>query len=525
MPTTPLSSAGHVFAHYDHRIISTVLDCGLDNPKVDMVFDKVYENFVGEIDACGNSPRIYDCKNKRFQIRTNLTNRIGNLNPHWNEPDKNTDDGFSNAFIAAMQTAGNEFKSCITYFGTVWLPAREMLLKAFQTGNSLKKNRPEIQPGCSTMAQPPESSCKIATHNGKFHCDEALACFMLQVLPEYKDAKIIRTRDEELLSKCDVVVDVGKRYIPEECRFDHHQNDFKHSLSTLEHLTPKKMPTTPLSSAGLVFAHFGHRIISTVLDCGLEDLKVDVVFDKVYENFVEEIDACDNGYSICDCKKKKFQIRTNLTNRIGNMNPQWNEKDKNTDDGFYTAFLAAMETAGNEFKSCITYFGTVWLPAREKLLEAFKTGFQDESREILALQDGFPWMKHLFELEEEGEKYTLKKGQVKFVIFPDLKGYWKIQAVPISADDRKLRVPLHPGWRVLTNEVEKVDGTVFVHRSGFFGVNKTQDGAINMAKISLAAFQQARNNEGMTRSATTARFGGEMSSRGASATSTWPRSK
>lgn len=33
---------------------------------------------------------------------------------------------------------------------------------------------------------------KIGTHNGHFHCDEALACFMLKQLPEYADAEIVR---------------------------------------------------------------------------------------------------------------------------------------------------------------------------------------------------------------------------------------------------------------------------------------------------------------------------------------------
>jgi len=32
----------------------------------------------------------------------------------------------------------------------------------------------------------------IGTHNGTFHCDEVLACFMLKSLPEYKDAQIVR---------------------------------------------------------------------------------------------------------------------------------------------------------------------------------------------------------------------------------------------------------------------------------------------------------------------------------------------
>lgn len=33
---------------------------------------------------------------------------------------------------------------------------------------------------------------KIGTHNGTFHCDEVLACFMLKQLPQYRDAEILR---------------------------------------------------------------------------------------------------------------------------------------------------------------------------------------------------------------------------------------------------------------------------------------------------------------------------------------------
>lgn len=45
---------------------------------------------------------------------------------------------------------------------------------------------------------------KIGTHSGCFHCDEALACFMLKQLPEYSNAEIIRSRDPEvyLLTYC-----------------------------------------------------------------------------------------------------------------------------------------------------------------------------------------------------------------------------------------------------------------------------------------------------------------------------------
>lgn len=52
----------------------------------------------------------------------------------------------------------------------------------------------------------------IGTHNGHFHADEALAVYMLRLLPEYQSSQLIRTRDPALLSTCHTVVDVGSEY-------------------------------------------------------------------------------------------------------------------------------------------------------------------------------------------------------------------------------------------------------------------------------------------------------------------------
>lgn len=55
---------------------------------------------------------------------------------------------------------------------------------------------------------------KIGTHNGTFHTDEALACYMLRRLPEYENAEVIRSRDSKELDPCDILVDVGGVYDP-----------------------------------------------------------------------------------------------------------------------------------------------------------------------------------------------------------------------------------------------------------------------------------------------------------------------
>lgn len=72
---------------------------------------------------------------------------------------------------------------------------------------------------------------KIGTHSGVFHCDDAMACFMLKCLPKFKDAEIIRSRDESVLKDCDVVVDVGGVYDHATQRYDHHQRGFTETLS------------------------------------------------------------------------------------------------------------------------------------------------------------------------------------------------------------------------------------------------------------------------------------------------------
>ena len=41
---------------------------------------------------------------------------------------------------------------------------------------------------------------RIGTHDGRFHCDEALACTMLRnYTAKFKNATVIRTRDPKVL--------------------------------------------------------------------------------------------------------------------------------------------------------------------------------------------------------------------------------------------------------------------------------------------------------------------------------------
>ncbi|XP_043979010.1 UPF0160 protein MYG1, mitochondrial [Gambusia affinis] len=329
---------------------------------------------------------------------------------------------------------------------------------------------------------------KIGTHNGTFHCDEVLACFFLRQLPEYAEAEIVRTRDAAVLAECDVVVDVGGEFDPKRHRYDHHQRTFTENFHSL---CPEKPWVTKLSSAGLVYLHFGRRLLAQLTQMKEDDRQLDMLFDKLYENFVEEVDAVDNGISQCD-GEARYAVSSTLSARVAHLNPRWNSKSQDTEDGF----RKALKMVGEEFLDRLDFYKSSWLPARAVVEQAFKERLQvDPSGEVLLFsQGGCPWKEHLFALEKELDIET----PIKFVLYPDQNGQWRVQCVPAGLSTFQNRLSLPEEWRGVRDEalseLSGIKGCVFVHAGGFIGGNKTQEGALEMARRTLQAAAQSPAN-------------------------------
>ena len=72
------------------------------------------------------------------------------------------------------------------------------------------------------------------------------------------------------------------------------------SQETMKSLRPGFPYEIRLSSAGLVYHHFGERILADQMKRPVEDKETQIVYDRIYEGFIMEIDAIDNGVSICE---------------------------------------------------------------------------------------------------------------------------------------------------------------------------------------------------------------------------------
>ncbi|KAL2221402.1 putative UPF0160 domain protein MYG1 [Thermoascus aurantiacus ATCC 26904] len=346
----------------------------------------------------------------------------------------------------------------------------------------------------------------IGTHNGHFHADEALAVYLLRLLPTYSSSPLIRTRDPALLETCHTVVDVGGEYDPARNRFDHHQRSFNTTF-------PKH--STRLSSAGLVYMHFGREIIAQHMSLPPDHEDVGLLYEKLYTDFIEAIDANDNGISVYDpaavsaagLEKRFKDSGVQLSSLIGDMNspdPTASPGEPQDEDSL---FARASTFIGHVFLRKLHNAGFSWLPARATVSSAYhsRTEVHPSGRIIVLPQGSVPWKEHLYNFEKEasGGGEPDPANQVYYVLYPESAtegSKWRVQCVPVSEGSFESRKPLPEAWRgvrdeeldsVLAAEAERTgkpkipEGAVFVHASGFIGGHKTREGALAMAVWSL----------------------------------------
>ncbi|KAI8613900.1 metal-dependent protein hydrolase [Chytriomyces sp. MP71] len=327
----------------------------------------------------------------------------------------------------------------------------------------------------------------IITHSGTFHADEALAVFMLQSLSQFQDANVTRTRDEAVIATGSVVVDVGGVYDPATLRFDHHQRGFTETFDSKHDIK--------LSSAGLVYKHFGRKVVASILKWDATDPKLELVYQKTYDDFIEGFDGSgnlplndvDNGVSQYPPDlRPKYRDGTSISSRVAKLNPWWNQPSNEA--VLLEGFLKAVALTGTELTERVRYTALAWLPAREIVETGLKTRFNlHPSGHIIAFDTFCPWKEHLHLLETE---HTIPTTQAPlYILYPDESGKWRIQAVPQAPESFVSRKALPEVWRgvrdAALSELSGIPGCIFVHASGFIGGNATREGALAMALKAL----------------------------------------
>lgn len=303
----------------------------------------------------------------------------------------------------------------------------------------------------------------IGTHNGVFHADDVLAVAALLVM--WPNARVIRTRHQETLDACDIVVDVGGAYIPEKYRFDHHQRGG----------AGERENGVPYSSFGLVWKRYGSRVCRII--CGIEGPKLgepSQLAERVDGALVMAIDASDNGKHLIDGVPAFEGAQSQSLSRvIAGFNPLWDDEQQLFD----IAFQGAVEFAQGVLKR------QVLASASElRAVSEFTEACLAHGSGVAVLERFLPWAYNGTKVPED----------ILYVVYPSSNGEtWMVQCVPPKPGSFEQRKPLPEAWAGLRDdvlgEVCGVKDAVFCHNGRFIGGAKSRAGALDMAFAAAAA--------------------------------------
>lgn len=291
-----------------------------------------------------------------------------------------------------------------------------------------------------------KNTITVSTHDGFFHADDvfAIAVVNLWAKSEGKQIKIIRSREQKIFETAQMVVDIGGVYDVKTNHFDHHQPGG----------AGKRPNGIPYAAFGLVWRHFGEKITFKEAAALVE------------KKLVMPIDAIDNAV---DLSTPIFPGVSDysIANAIWTMG-EFDEGVGN-DESFRRAVDFASRILSGEIKKAESAIKGEKVVVAEILAQ--------EEPDVLILPVYYPWTKTVTRYQK-----------IKFVIFPD-KGStkWCIQAATDDASSfRNDRISFPVEWRGLVDEVlaakSGIPTAVFCHSSGFFGVAKSREGAVEMAR-------------------------------------------
>ena len=242
--------------------------------------------------------------------------------------------------------------------------------------------------------------------------------------------------------------------------------------------------------------HFGKPIIA--LQTGLEEgsKEVDILWKKIYEDFIEALDAHDNGISVYDpsetrnLQKRFYDGGIGLGSLVGDLNANFEDSSptktpEEAQEAEDARFLQASSLMGSSFLRKLQYYHRAWLPARTLVHRTYDARKEFDARgRVMVFSRGCPWKDHLYTLEAEKSH----EEKVLYVLYPENEhegARWRVQAVSVGIDSFESRKPLPDNWRGVRDdqlsEVSGVEGCIFAHANGFIGGNKTRGGALEMA--------------------------------------------
>lgn len=301
----------------------------------------------------------------------------------------------------------------------------------------------------------------VVVHPAPHHGDETMAIAIIAVVEGC--ATVLRTRNlrtiNEAAENAADICDVGGFYNPQDGLFDHHQRGFAEA----------RADGTKYSSAGLLWKE--HGVDACIATTGCVLAQAEAASAMVDEMLIKGIDAIDNGQVAPDAGGVM-----SVSQMLSLLNPNWDE-EASVDEAFLEACQLAYTILTRAIQSCV---------AVVKGQDAVEDAIEASEDSILTLPQFISgW------IDTAAHSANPKAEKLLYGVFRNLQGQWNVQALPPKGDSRAQRKSLPEAWRGLNGaalqEMTGVADAVFCHAGGFICGARSQEGALQLAKLAVEA--------------------------------------
>lgn len=288
----------------------------------------------------------------------------------------------------------------------------------------------------------------FVTHSGKFHADEVFSSILLEKI--FGDITLIRLPEVDNVNvENKIVYDIGGG------KFDHHQpggngqreNEFRYA------------------AFGLLWNEYGRKYLESITD---QD--VDECFEIFDKNFVQFIDASDNGQIDYDSVNIKV---ISLSDVIERFNPKWDE-EIDSDVYFEKVLTVAREIFDENIKSAI---------AKCKAKKYVDEAIEKSSDGIMVLDQYMPYEEFVHESKNE------KAKDILYVVLKSNRGGYNARCISSKIGSFECRKRFPESWAGLRNEnlqnVTGIKSATFCHNARFICSATDKEGAIELAKLAV----------------------------------------
>ena len=294
---------------------------------------------------------------------------------------------------------------------------------------------------------------RLITHSGGFHADDIFGIATLCILFGKDNIEIIRTRDQDIISEGDYVLDVGFEYDPQRNRFDHHQ----------EGGAGKRDNGVPYASFGLIWKKFGKDV------CGSQE-----VANDLDTRLIQAIDSLDNGVGLSTPLLPGVETYT-VSQAMFAFEPAWGENRSNEE-----AFKEALSWAQTLLTREIRYS-----QGRVEVFRLVRDIYeQAANKQIIVFDDNNYWDRRL--IQEEFQRFP---DVIYFVRPHPDPGKWQVICATDNIHIFKNRKDFPHEWAGKHDgDLARICGVpdaIFCHNKAWLCAADSKEGAIKLAEIAL----------------------------------------